>query len=80
TNHCRGIGGGGKRPCTDPLWTWPRGGQAHHTHLSSGQSTILELCAQLEHDLLSAIRCTTVIPSLLQVLSVHHFLATDSFQ
>ncbi|KAJ1208867.1 hypothetical protein NDU88_004250 [Pleurodeles waltl] len=43
-------------------------------------ATILELCAQLEPDLMSAIRHTTGIPPQVQVLSVLHFLASGSFQ
>ncbi|KAJ1093480.1 hypothetical protein NDU88_006580 [Pleurodeles waltl] len=54
------------------------GGQAHYTHLQT--ATIPELCAQLEPDLISAIRHPTGIPPLVQVLSVLHFLATGSFQ
>ncbi|KAJ1113906.1 hypothetical protein NDU88_002146 [Pleurodeles waltl] len=44
------------------------------------RTTILELCAQLEPDLMSAIRHPTEIPPLVQVLSVLHFLASGSFQ
>ncbi|KAJ1153870.1 hypothetical protein NDU88_006628 [Pleurodeles waltl] len=44
------------------------------------RATIHELCAQLEPDLMSAIRHPTVIPPLVQVLSVLHFLASGSFQ
>ncbi|KAJ1203439.1 hypothetical protein NDU88_007225 [Pleurodeles waltl] len=44
------------------------------------RATIQELCAQLEPDLMSAIRHPTVIPPLVQVLSVLHFLASGSFQ
>ncbi|KAJ1115682.1 hypothetical protein NDU88_003904 [Pleurodeles waltl] len=44
------------------------------------RATILELCAQLEPDLMSAIRQPTGIPPLVQVLSVLHFLASGSFQ
>ncbi|KAJ1179600.1 hypothetical protein NDU88_004834 [Pleurodeles waltl] len=44
------------------------------------RSTILELCAQLEPDLMSAICHPTGIPPLMQVLSVLHFLASGSFQ
>ncbi|KAJ1207385.1 hypothetical protein NDU88_002776 [Pleurodeles waltl] len=44
------------------------------------RATILELCAQLEPDLISAIRHPTGIPILVQVLSVLHFLASGSFQ
>ncbi|KAJ1162694.1 hypothetical protein NDU88_003161 [Pleurodeles waltl] len=44
------------------------------------QATIHELCAQLEPDLMSAIRHPTGIPPLVQVLSVLHFLASGSFQ
>ncbi|KAJ1145358.1 hypothetical protein NDU88_011647 [Pleurodeles waltl] len=43
-------------------------------------TTILELCAQLEPDLMSAIRHPTGIPPQVQVLSVLHFLASGSFQ
>ncbi|KAJ1125466.1 hypothetical protein NDU88_003898 [Pleurodeles waltl] len=43
-------------------------------------ATIHELCAQLEPDLMSAIRHPTGIPPLVQVLSVLHFLASGSFQ
>ncbi|KAJ1145386.1 hypothetical protein NDU88_011673 [Pleurodeles waltl] len=42
------------------------------------RATIQELCAQLEPDLMSAIRHPTGIPPLVQVLSVLHFLASDS--
>ncbi|KAJ1167943.1 hypothetical protein NDU88_008328 [Pleurodeles waltl] len=44
------------------------------------RATIQELCAQLEPDLMSAIRNPTGIPPLVQVLSVLHFLASGSFQ
>ncbi|KAJ1215206.1 hypothetical protein NDU88_002815 [Pleurodeles waltl] len=44
------------------------------------RATIQELCAQLEPDLISAIRHPTGIPPLVQVLSVLHFLASGSFQ
>ncbi|KAJ1199562.1 hypothetical protein NDU88_003396 [Pleurodeles waltl] len=44
------------------------------------RATILELCAQLEPDLISAIRHPTGIPPLVQVLFVLHFLASGSFQ
>ncbi|KAJ1114008.1 hypothetical protein NDU88_002248 [Pleurodeles waltl] len=44
------------------------------------RATIQELCAQLEPDLMSAIRVSTGIPHLVQVLSVLHFLASGSFQ
>ncbi|KAJ1118271.1 hypothetical protein NDU88_006466 [Pleurodeles waltl] len=44
------------------------------------RATIQELCAQLEPDLMSAIRHPTGIPPLVQVLSVLHFLASASFQ
>ncbi|KAJ1106954.1 hypothetical protein NDU88_004352 [Pleurodeles waltl] len=44
------------------------------------RGTILELCAQLEPDLMSAIRQPTGIPPLVQVVSVLHFLASGSFQ
>ncbi|KAJ1201340.1 hypothetical protein NDU88_005153 [Pleurodeles waltl] len=44
------------------------------------RATIQELCAQLEPDLMSAIRHPTGIPPLVQVLSVLHFLASGSFQ
>ncbi|KAJ1199074.1 hypothetical protein NDU88_002912 [Pleurodeles waltl] len=40
------------------------------------RATIQELYAQLEPDLMSAIRHPTGIPPLVQVLSVLHFLAT----
>ncbi|KAJ1200186.1 hypothetical protein NDU88_004013 [Pleurodeles waltl] len=43
-------------------------------------ATIHELCAQLEPDLMSAIRHPTGIPLLVQVLSALHFLASGSFQ
>ncbi|KAJ1198147.1 hypothetical protein NDU88_001991 [Pleurodeles waltl] len=43
-------------------------------------ATIHELCAQLEPDLMSAIRHPTGIPPLVQVLSVLHFLESGSFQ
>ncbi|KAJ1155511.1 hypothetical protein NDU88_008241 [Pleurodeles waltl] len=43
-------------------------------------ATILDLCAQLEPDLMSAIRHPTGIPPQVQVLSVLHFLASGSFQ
>ncbi|KAJ1116160.1 hypothetical protein NDU88_004379 [Pleurodeles waltl] len=42
--------------------------------------TIQELCAQLEPDLMSAIRHPTGIPPQVQVLSVLHFLASGSLQ
>ncbi|KAJ1155432.1 hypothetical protein NDU88_008162, partial [Pleurodeles waltl] len=38
-------------------------------------ATITELCAQLEPNLIPAIRCTTAIPPVVQVLSALHFLA-----
>ncbi|KAJ1191800.1 hypothetical protein NDU88_001115 [Pleurodeles waltl] len=44
------------------------------------RTTILELCAQLEPDLMSAIRHPTGIPPQVQVLSVLHFLASGSFR
>ncbi|KAJ1143589.1 hypothetical protein NDU88_009896 [Pleurodeles waltl] len=44
------------------------------------RATIQELCAQLEPDLMSAIRRPTGIPPLVQVLSVLHFLGSGSFQ
>ncbi|KAJ1166182.1 hypothetical protein NDU88_006590 [Pleurodeles waltl] len=44
------------------------------------RATIQELRAQLEPDLISAIRHPTDIPPLVQVLSVLHFLASGSFQ
>ncbi|KAJ1174978.1 hypothetical protein NDU88_000269 [Pleurodeles waltl] len=44
------------------------------------RTTILELCAQLEPDLMSAIRHPTGLPPLVQVLSVLHFLASGSFK
>ncbi|KAJ1203204.1 hypothetical protein NDU88_006997 [Pleurodeles waltl] len=44
------------------------------------RATIQELCAQLEPDLMSAIRHPTGIPPLVQVLSVLYFLARGSFQ
>ncbi|KAJ1136456.1 hypothetical protein NDU88_002873 [Pleurodeles waltl] len=44
------------------------------------RATIQELCAQLEPDLMSAIRHPTGIPPQVQVLSVLHFLASGSFQ
>ncbi|KAJ1136472.1 hypothetical protein NDU88_002888 [Pleurodeles waltl] len=44
------------------------------------RATMQELCAQLEPDLMSAIRHPTGIPPLVQVLSVLHFLASASFQ
>ncbi|KAJ1184567.1 hypothetical protein NDU88_001371 [Pleurodeles waltl] len=44
------------------------------------RATILELCAQLEPDLISATCHPTGIPPLVQVLSVLHFLASGSFQ
>ncbi|KAJ1164761.1 hypothetical protein NDU88_005195 [Pleurodeles waltl] len=44
------------------------------------RATIQELCAQLEPELMSAIRQHTGIPPLVQVLSVLHFLASGSFQ
>ncbi|KAJ1195243.1 hypothetical protein NDU88_004524 [Pleurodeles waltl] len=40
------------------------------------RATILELCAQLEPDLMSPIRHPTGIPPQVQVLSVLHFLAS----
>ncbi|KAJ1150870.1 hypothetical protein NDU88_003657 [Pleurodeles waltl] len=43
-------------------------------------ATILELCAQLEPELMSAIRHPTGLPLLVQVLAVLHFLASGSFQ
>ncbi|KAJ1201070.1 hypothetical protein NDU88_004886 [Pleurodeles waltl] len=43
-------------------------------------ATILELSAQLEPDLMSAIRHPTGIPPLVQVLSLLHILASGSFQ
>ncbi|KAJ1139163.1 hypothetical protein NDU88_005540 [Pleurodeles waltl] len=43
------------------------------------RATIQELCAQLEPDLMSAIRHPTGVPPLAQVLSVLHFLASGSF-
>ncbi|KAJ1180618.1 hypothetical protein NDU88_005838 [Pleurodeles waltl] len=43
-------------------------------------ATILELCAQLEPDLISAIRHPTGISPQVHVLSVLHFLASGSFQ
>ncbi|KAJ1157168.1 hypothetical protein NDU88_009883 [Pleurodeles waltl] len=43
-------------------------------------STIQDLCAQLEPDLMSAIRHPTGIPALVQVLSLLHFLASGFFQ
>ncbi|KAJ1123454.1 hypothetical protein NDU88_001923 [Pleurodeles waltl] len=43
-------------------------------------ATITKLCAQLEPDLISAIRQPTGIPPLVQVLSVLHILATGYFQ
>ncbi|KAJ1088725.1 hypothetical protein NDU88_001880 [Pleurodeles waltl] len=43
-------------------------------------ATIQELCAQLEPDLMSAIRHPTGLPPLVQVLSVLHFLKSGSFQ
>ncbi|KAJ1161428.1 hypothetical protein NDU88_001914 [Pleurodeles waltl] len=42
------------------------------------RATIQELCTQLEPDLMSAIRHPTGIPPQVQVLSVLHFLASDS--
>ncbi|KAJ1127355.1 hypothetical protein NDU88_005758 [Pleurodeles waltl] len=45
-----------------------------------GRTTIQELCAQLEPELVSAIRHPTRIPPLVQVLSVPHFLASGSCQ
>ncbi|KAJ1145558.1 hypothetical protein NDU88_011844 [Pleurodeles waltl] len=42
------------------------------------RATIQELCTQLEPDLMSAIRHPTGIPPQVQVLSVPHFLASDS--
>ncbi|KAJ1150588.1 hypothetical protein NDU88_003378 [Pleurodeles waltl] len=44
------------------------------------RATVLELCAQLEPDLMSPIRQPTGIPPQVQVLSVLHFLASGSFQ
>ncbi|KAJ1173314.1 hypothetical protein NDU88_005150 [Pleurodeles waltl] len=44
------------------------------------RATIQELCAQLEPDLMSAIRHPTGIPHQVQLLSVLHFLASWSFQ
>ncbi|KAJ1092627.1 hypothetical protein NDU88_005737 [Pleurodeles waltl] len=44
------------------------------------RATIQELFAQLEPDLMSAIRHPTGMPPLVQVLSVLHFLASGSFQ
>ncbi|KAJ1194170.1 hypothetical protein NDU88_003465 [Pleurodeles waltl] len=44
------------------------------------RATIQELCAQLEPDLMSAIRHPTGITPQVQVLSVLHFLASGSFQ
>ncbi|KAJ1114967.1 hypothetical protein NDU88_003196 [Pleurodeles waltl] len=44
------------------------------------RATIQELCAQLEPDLISAVRQPTGIPPLVQVLSVLHFLASGSYQ
>ncbi|KAJ1156834.1 hypothetical protein NDU88_009551 [Pleurodeles waltl] len=44
------------------------------------RTTILELCAQLEPHLMSAIRHPTGIPPLVQALSVLNFLASGSFQ
>ncbi|KAJ1207896.1 hypothetical protein NDU88_003286 [Pleurodeles waltl] len=44
------------------------------------RATILELCAQLEPDLMSAICHPTGIPHQVQVLSVLHFLASGLFQ
>ncbi|KAJ1215241.1 hypothetical protein NDU88_002850 [Pleurodeles waltl] len=44
------------------------------------RTTILELYAKLEPDLMSAIRHPTGIPPQVQVLSVLHFLAIGSFQ
>ncbi|KAJ1196357.1 hypothetical protein NDU88_000228 [Pleurodeles waltl] len=44
------------------------------------RATIQELCAQMEPDLMSAIRHPTGIPPQVQVLSVLHFLASVSFQ
>ncbi|KAJ1166646.1 hypothetical protein NDU88_007045 [Pleurodeles waltl] len=43
-------------------------------------ATLQELCAQLELDLMSAIRQPTGKPPLVQVLSVLRFLASGSFQ
>ncbi|KAJ1198259.1 hypothetical protein NDU88_002101 [Pleurodeles waltl] len=43
------------------------------------RTTILELCARMEPDLMSVIRHPTEIPPLVQVLSVLHFLASGSF-
>ncbi|KAJ1171755.1 hypothetical protein NDU88_003613 [Pleurodeles waltl] len=44
------------------------------------RATIQELCAQLEPDLMSAIHHPTGIPTLVQDLSVFHFLASGTFQ
>ncbi|KAJ1162461.1 hypothetical protein NDU88_002929 [Pleurodeles waltl] len=44
------------------------------------RATIQDLCAQLDPDLMSAIRHPTGIPPLVQVLSVLHFLASGPFQ
>ncbi|KAJ1136200.1 hypothetical protein NDU88_002618 [Pleurodeles waltl] len=44
------------------------------------RSTVQELCAQLEPNLMPAIRHPTAIRPLVQVLSVFHFLASGSFQ
>ncbi|KAJ1143059.1 hypothetical protein NDU88_009371 [Pleurodeles waltl] len=44
------------------------------------RATIQELCAQMEPDLISAIRHATGFPPPVQVLSVLHFLASGSFQ
>ncbi|KAJ1120126.1 hypothetical protein NDU88_008301 [Pleurodeles waltl] len=44
------------------------------------RTTIQELGAQLEPDLMSATRQPTGVPPLVQVLSVLHFLASGSFQ
>ncbi|KAJ1152363.1 hypothetical protein NDU88_005138 [Pleurodeles waltl] len=44
------------------------------------RATIHELCAQLEPELMSAIRHPTGFPPLVQVLSVLNFLASGSFQ
>ncbi|KAJ1108079.1 hypothetical protein NDU88_005461 [Pleurodeles waltl] len=43
-------------------------------------ATIQELCAQLEPDLMSAVRHPTGIPPQVQVLSVLHFLASGLYQ
>ncbi|KAJ1201821.1 hypothetical protein NDU88_005627 [Pleurodeles waltl] len=44
------------------------------------RTTILELCAQSEPDLMSAIHHPTGIPPLVQMLSELHFLASGYFQ